>query len=219
MKLSWLHRTGDGRRVLLFFNGWSMDDTLFEGWETSGVDVLTVCDYTRLEPLPELAGYEELHLAAWSLGVRVAAELLENMPYRFETATAFNGTLRPVDAEFGIDPAIFAGTAEHWGDERAWERFYRRLAGSAPFRQPRRTPESQQEELVSLQKHIESSPVPVNPFRRAWISGRDRIIPAAAQRKFWAGESVAVTEKPDAPHFPFGEIHSFEEIIDAGRDR
>ena len=218
MKVSRLHHTGNGKKLLLFFNGWSMDDTLFEQWETPGFDVMTVCDYTTLEPLPELADYEELHLAAWSLGVRVAAELLENLPYRFETATAFNGTLRPIDAEYGIDPAVFSGTAANWNDERARARFYRRLAGSAEFHLPRRTPESQQSELVSLQKHIESSPVPLNPFRRAWIGGRDRIIPAAAQRKFWATESVAVTGEPDAPHFPFETIHSFVEIIDAGRD-
>ena len=219
MNVNWLYRTGNGKKLLLFFNGWSMDDTLFDGWENPGFDVVTVCDYTRLEPLPKLGNHEEMHLAAWSLGVRVAAELLENAPYRFVTATAFNGTLCPVDAEFGIDPVIFAGTVANWENERARERFYRRLAGGADFRPPQRTPESQQAELVSLQKHIDSSPVPPNPFRRAWIGGRDRIIPAAAQRGFWATESVAVTEEPDAPHFPFGTIHSFEELIDAGRDR
>lgn len=218
MKIEWLHRTGNGKKLLLFFNGWSMDNSLFEGWLEPGFDVMTVCDYTSPEPLPDFGSYGELHLAAWSLGVRVAAELLRNAPYRFETATAFNGTLRPIDAEFGIDPAIFAGTAANWGNERARERFYRRLAGNAEFRLPRRTPESQQTELVSLQKHIESSPVPPNPFRSAWIGGRDRIIPAAAQRKFWESASVSVTEEPEAPHFPFGTIHSFEELIDAGRD-
>ena len=218
MKIELLHRAGNGTRLLLFFNGWSMDGTLFKGWKKPDFDIMAVCDYTTLEPLPELSHYKELHLAAWSLGVRVAAELLEGLPYHFITATAFNGTLRPIDAEFGIDPAVFSGTAANWGDERARARFYRRLAGSTEFRLPERTPESQQAELISLQKHIESAKVPCNPFRRAWIGGRDRIIPAAAQRKFWAEESVSVREEADAPHYPFGAVHSFEEIIDVGRD-
>lgn len=218
MKIRLLHRAGNGK-LLLFFNGWSMDDTLFDGWKAPGFDVMTVCDYTVPEPLPELGGYRELHLAAWSLGVRIAAELLKHAPYRFETATAFNGTLRPVDAEFGIDPAVFAGTAANWNDERARERFYRRLAGNTEFRPPQRGWESQQAELISLERHILSAPVPVNPFRAARIGGRDRIIPAAAQRRFWAGESAAVTEEADSPHFPFHHFQSFEEIIHAGRNR
>lgn len=218
MTVRLLHRAENGK-LLLFFNGWSMDDTLFEGWENPGFNVMTVHDYTAPEALPDLSPYTELHLAAWSLGVRIAAELLAGAPYRFESAAAFNGTLRPVDPEYGIEPAVFSGTVANWGDERARARFYRRLAGTAEFRLPQRSPESQQAELAAFEKHILSAPVPANVFKTARIGGRDRIIPAAAQRSFWSGEAVSIIEEPEAPHFPFRNIHSFEELIDAGRNR
>jgi len=213
-----LHRADNGK-LLLFFNGWGMDDTLFSEWAAPEFDVMTVCDYTTCESLPDLSGYAELHLAAWSLGVRAAAEVLAGAPYRFESATAFNGTLRSVDAEYGIPPAVFAGTVANWGDEHARDHFFRRLAGRAEFRRPARSWESQRDELAALETRFSASPVPPNPFRTAWIGGRDRIIPAAAQRNFWGGEPVAVVGLPDAPHDLFAAFRSFGEVADVGRNR
>ncbi len=218
MTVKLLHRAGNGK-LLLFFNGWGMDDTLFSAWPVPEFDVMTVCDYTEKTPLPELSGYAELHLAAWSLGVRAAAEALAGTPYRFATATAFNGTLRPVDAEYGIDPAVFAGTVENWGDERARDRFFRRLAGNAEFNRPARSWESQRDELAALERRFSAEPVPPNPFRTAWIGGRDRIIPAAAQSRFWSSQGVEIVEVPGAPHLPFAALRSFGEVADAGRNR
>ncbi|MPN65037.1 hypothetical protein SDC9_212816 [bioreactor metagenome] len=116
---------------------------------------------------------------------------------------------------------MFAGTVANWGDERARDRFFRRLAGSAEFRRPERSWESQRAELAALEtRYSAASPVPPNPFRSAWIGGRDRIIPAESQRRFWrARPETAVTEHPDAPHLPFAIIRSFREVADAGRNR
>ena len=52
MTVRLLHRAENGK-LLLFFNGWSMDDTLFEGWKNPGFNVMTVHDYTAPEALPE----------------------------------------------------------------------------------------------------------------------------------------------------------------------
>jgi biotin synthesis protein BioG len=216
LKFNLLHNAKKSK-LLLFFNGWGMDDTLFDHFAQSDFDVMTVSDYNSLEPLPELQNYSELHLAAWSLGVRVAAEFLGNAPYKFETATAFNGTLRPLDADFGIAPEIFAGTAKNWNNELARNRFYRRVAENSPFQLPQRDWESQQSELFFLGKHFLAK-TPPNPFKTAWIGGRDRIIPAKNQRDFWAKESVKIKEYAEEPHFPFDKINSFEEIIHVGRN-
>ena len=114
---------------------------------------------------------------------------------------------------------MFAGTAANWGDERARDRFFRRLAGNAEFRRPARPWESQRDELAALERRFAASPLPPNPFRTAWIGGRDRIIPAAAQRRFWAAQGVDVVENPDAPHDMSAAFRSFGEVADAGRDR
>ncbi len=212
--IHWLHKNGN-EKLLLFFHGWGMDDSLLADWPVPGFDVMTVFDYTEVAKLPDLSGYSELHLAAWSLGVRAAAEALAGTSYRFATATAFNGTLRPVDAEYGIDPAVFAGTVANWSDEKARDRFFRRLAGSSEFPRPERSWESQREELAALDVRFRMVPTLPNPFRAAWIGGRDRIIPAAAQRKFWKEADVPVTENAEAPHNLFAAFQSFEELANA----
>ncbi len=207
MKHRFLHRNNSSK-CLVFFNGWGMDDNLFAGWEPGGFDVLTVCDYTTLEPLPDLAGYKELHLAAWSLGVWAAARVAKG---DFITATAFNGTLRPVDAKFGIAPEIFAGTIANWNEERARERFFARVGKD--WNRPARSWESQQAELAAIETAA-ADPVPANPFKLALIGTRDRIIPPESQRRFWQGVK---TEEVDAPHYPFEHIASFAEIVEIGR--
>lgn len=220
MTVRLLHRAENGK-LLLFFNGWSMDDTLFEGWENPGFNVMTVHDYTAPEALPDLSPYTELHLAAWSLGVFAAAKLLAGRDIDFAGSTAFNGTLRPVDADFGIAPEIFLGTAEHWGEERARSRFYQRVAGGRAeletFPLPCRTPASQQEELFALERSARES-IPPNCFRLAVVGERDRIFPPEAQKAFWESAHTPVLSL-DLPHYPFAAFHSFREVTDLGEHR
>ena len=63
----------------LFFNGWSMDDRVAHALAGAD-DLLAVWDYTSfdLDLLPLLAGYREIRLTAWSLGVWSAAKYFEN---------------------------------------------------------------------------------------------------------------------------------------------
>lgn len=222
MNSAFLHHAGN-TELLLFFHGWSMDEHAVAPLASGGLDVLLLWDYTTLDTafLSETAGYRKIHLAAWSLGVFAAAKLLAGRDIEFAGATAFNGTLRPVDAAFGIAPEIFRGTAEQWGGERARSRFFQRVAGgrseleSLPL--PRRSAESQQAELFALERSAAEG-VPENCFRLAVVGERDRIFPPEAQKAFW--KSVHTPVLPlDLPHYPFGEFHSFREVTDLGEHR
>ena len=147
---------GESSELLLFFNGWSMDERAVAHLASGGLDVQPLWDSTAPDTafFAELSRYRKIHLAAWSLGVFTAAQLLAGPAIEFASATAFNGTLRPVDAAFGIAPEIFRGTAEHWGEERARSRFFQRVAGgraeleAVPLRC--RTPEEQLREQTLL---------------------------------------------------------------------
>lgn len=221
MNHTFLHREGNSELLLLFL-GWSMDEHAVAHLASGGLDVLALWDYTVLDPVPAVtAGYRKIHLAAWSLGVFAAAKLAAVHDIDFATATAFNGTLRPVDAAFGIAPEIFRGTAEHWSEERARSRFFQRVAGGRAelesFPLPRRTPASQQQELFALERSARES-VPANCFRLAAVGERDRIFPPEAQKAFWKSVSTPVLSL-DLPHYPFAAFHSFREVTDLGEHR
>ncbi|WP_295810964.1 pimeloyl-ACP methyl esterase BioG family protein [uncultured Victivallis sp.] len=222
MKQSFLYR-GESSELLLFFNGWSMDERAVAHLASGGLDVLALWDYTEPDTafFAELSRYRKIHLAAWSLGVFTAAKLLAGHAIEFASATAFNGTLRPVDAAFGIAPEIFRGTAEHWGEERARSRFFQRVAGGRAeleaFPLPCRTPEEQQRELFALEQAAQGA-LPVNCFRLAVVGTRDRIFPPEAQTAFWQSVQTPILSL-DLPHYPFAEFHSFREVTDLGEHR
>ena len=223
MKTTFLHQRGH-ERLLIFFNGWGMDNALFQHWRADACDVLCAWDYRELTPLPAVAGYRDIRLVAWSLGVWAAA--VTPMP-PLQHATAVNGTLQPIDQHSGIRADVFQGTIDNWLDDQARERFRQRVAGTAaasatppatvaataasPF-PPGRLPLDQRDELLALQQNITSLPVPATIYDCALIGGRDRIFPPSAQRRFWLTTAVRILEWPDAPHYPFAAIQSWEEL-------
>lgn len=190
MKQLFLQRAGQGK-LLLFFHGWSMDETvLAPAGFPADYDILCCYDYRELSVPEGLEGYQERILVAWSLGVWAAAQC--RLP-RFDRAIAVNGTLRPVSAEYGIDPAIFSGTAANWLDPAARRAFYRRTGGAEPAREP----EEQRGELLELERQITSTPVPEDCYDLALTGLRDRIFPAARQQAFW-GDKARATDWPHA---------------------
>ncbi len=222
MKTTFLHKTG-ADRLLVFFNGWSRDAQSAPRLDAGGFDVLEVSDYTTLDGdvWEKVRPYSRIHLAAWSLGVWAAARVFHDLPVRLESALAINGTLRPIDAAFGIAPDIFAGTITHWDDEAARARFLRRMAGSAAELEalpvPDRTPENQKNELAALQEAVAALPQPPNLYTRAVIGSRDRIFPAPAQKAFWEAERIPFAER-DLPHYPFAGLSAWPEVIDLGKN-
>lgn len=209
-------RQGGSATLLLFFNGWGMDDRVLAHLaEDADADVLTVCDYTALAPLPDLSAYRERYLVAWSLGVLAAAAVLSRQPLALTGSVACNGTLRPVDAEYGIPPALVQGTIAHWLDPLARRKFYHRVWGQAEAPMPERSPESQQLELQALACLAQAEPPP-NPFRQALVSPNDRIMPAAAQIRYWE-EAGIPCRLCQSPHDPFAQMRGFREVIDLAR--
>lgn len=223
MKTVFLRQSG-GNELLIFFNGWSRDASDVSAL-SSPFDVLEVHDYSDLNPddlFRLMQPYSHLHLAAWSLGVWAAAAVFEHSGFRFESALAINGTLYPVHPEYGIAPDIFDGTISNWPDAGARDRFLRRMAGSGLAAQllpkPERSPEDQQNELIAIRKQSSEHAVPANPYTKAVLGQRDRIIPFASQKRFWAGQGIPAATA-DLPHYPFGGLSSWEEVLNLGNPR
>ena len=89
MKQSFLYR-GESSELLLFFNGWSMDERAVAHLASGGLDVLALWDYTEPDTafFAERSRYRKIHLAAWALGVFTAAKLLAGHAIEFASATA-----------------------------------------------------------------------------------------------------------------------------------
>ena len=217
MICSFLNKT-DTDTLIIFFNGWGMDTTRLQTWHADRCDVLAIHDYTVLCGLPlSVSRYATIHVVAWSLGVWAAQQVLaqsQHVDQRvLKTVLAVNGTLSPISLDAGIPPDVFNGTADHWLDPEAREKFYVRTSGeTASLSQ--RSCEDQQQELRTLEQQIlQTKPLEQCCFTRAIIGTRDRIFPPAAQRTAWhRWPQVDVEERP-VRHDPFGSIRAWNEVL------
>ncbi len=118
MQTAWLQRANHPH-CLLFFSGWGMDPEPFRFLSARSCDVLLVHDYRQLQSLDlePLASYRQVHLAAWSMGVWVAAHLLGDRAGIFASRTALAGTLSPIDAGRGLPPEAYATMVDSFGPE------------------------------------------------------------------------------------------------------
>ncbi|MDY4844803.1 MAG: DUF452 family protein [Parabacteroides sp.] len=198
-----------GRTLYLILNGWSASPELFNQLPLpEGADVWVAYDYRDLTFPESLAGFEEVHLIAWSLGVWVATTLWGSTE-PFTSTTAINGTPFPIHDTWGIPPAIFEGTLQHL-DADGFRRFDRRMCGDRNTWQryqqlPSRPDVEKATELQALYQAIQSTPMdPIKAARfwnRAIISQSDLIVPTAHQQAYWHGK--ATIESLEAPHLPF----------------
>ncbi|MHB9139140.1 MAG: DUF452 family protein [Victivallaceae bacterium] len=222
MMKQWINQSGNPG-LLIFFNGWGMDAKPFARLEATGLDILMFYDYSNLDMPVDMDAlarqYSSCRLTAWSLGVWAAASALSGSRKLFADTLAVNGTLRPVDVEYGIAPEIFQGTIDSWSAV-ARKKFYRRMcvvpevAAAFSASEPERDVENQQRELIAIQQAALNQQFPnLTFFDRAVIGSDDRIFPAAAQEKFWA--SVDIPRKIiTAPHYPFAGLRHWKELTD-----
>lgn len=141
-------------RLLLFFAGWSASPESFTGLKAeNGTDIMLCYDYRDMTFHEDLSSYKEIHLIAWSMGVRMA-ELALAGKYALTTATAINGTPRPIDDNFGIPENIFRGTLDNLTAE-GMKRFNRRMCGSRDIlAQHEKFPARPLEEVKDELQHI-----------------------------------------------------------------
>ena len=219
---TWLHRH-QAPRCLLFFAGWGMDSKPFSPLASGGLDVCMLSNYQRLVPpqLPELAGYEEVHLLAWSFGVWVASQVaVGSLRSLCKTALALGGTLNPVHERYGLAPERFAAMLAGCSEESVLA-FYssmfdepRHLASFLAVR-PQRGPDDLQKELVTLYNGSMRSRASIDIFTHHCITGRDRIFAGRNQIRAWGREDDSRVFP--WPHFPFSQFNTWRELLETLR--
>lgn len=161
-------------------------------------------DYREMAFEEDLTRYDEIHLVAWSMGVRMA-ELALGSKYTFATATAINGTPCPIDDAYGIPVDIFRGTLDNLTAE-GLHRFNRRMCGTREIHTHYQTVAARpfdevRDELQAIYDRCSSSAGNPIPWTRALVGSDDRIFPVANQLAYWSGR-CNVTQI-SSPHYPF----------------
>ena len=226
MEKYWLRRENNDAVVVVVL-GWACDWRGVEHLSFRGCDVLCTYDYRTLnyddavEMRALVGSYPHRYLLAWSFGVWVAEQLFgaEGVTstdksktvgtetchaLAFERAVALNGTPRPVDARFGIEPRRLAVTLrglQAGGMEAFDRRTYGRWFDALREVLSPRGVAANVEELTCLS---ESALVPYEPSLR-WdrgVVGRDDVIfPLRNMVAYWGDRAEIVS----LPHYPFGD--------------
>lgn len=211
-------------RAILFFNGWAMTPESVEHLALpTACDLFILWDYRSLlwPDALDLSGYDEVLLAAWSMGVWAADRVVPTLGLPIVQATAICGTGLPMSDHWGIPEQIFRGTLEGLTDANRM-RFNRRMCGGRTYRHlfdalARRTTEEIRQELEAVlhseQTQRQTPPLPnTAPWTHALIGGEDRIIPADNQQHYWKAQGVPIRYEAEAAHYLLGQYTSWTQL-------
>ncbi len=223
MKSFWLNNKNN-ESLIVFFAGWSFDENPFQSLNCENYDVLIVYDYNDLtipQELKNLDKYKTKILISWSMGV-FTAYLYKDLFKNFDKKIAINGTITPVDNEFGIPVKMFELTLKH--AQKGLERkFYQNVFltdnefttySKIPVK---RSIANRVSELENLYKFIQNTKTDYEKFYNfAIISDHDKIIPPKNQQASHNKHNTPFINI-DSGHFPFYKFSSWKEVINADR--
>ena len=219
MKTAWLHKKGR-QRLLLFCNGWGMDEKPFQLLGSRNYDVLMVYDYRdfyhSLDIETLFMEYEEVVLVGWSMGVWAGQQLFKMYGNCLAGAIAINGTLAPIDDQLGIPRYFFTQTYTGFNEETI-QKFYKRMCREKTNlkrfldNQPQRSLESRRLELGSLLKRAQNISVEQSIYTQVVVGNKDFIMPTRNQLHFWNKKNV---HSLDGYHFLFYGWQSWDDLID-----
>ena len=221
MKSCWLNNQNN-ENLIVFFAGWSFDEKPFKFLQCNDFDVLFVYDYNDFklpEELKNIKNYKHKYLITWSMGVFVA-NLFKNLFPDFEYKVAINGTISPVDNEFGIPIKMFELTLKH-AKIGLEGKFYKNVFQTEEeFQEYSKTPvgrtiENRVSELENLYSEIKNhKELEIQKFYDfAIVSDFDKIIPPKNQIASHNQNKVRVLSLPYG-HFPFYHYSKWNEILE-----
>ena len=219
MQAHWLNKNNN-KNLIVFFAGWSFDYYPFISLGKNDYDILFVYDYNELsipKEFDDFKFYENKNLITWSMGVFVAY-LLKDHFKDFNYKLAINGTVTPVDDNFGIPVRMFELTLKH-AAKGLEGKFYQNLFlteeefslySSYPIR---RTIENRASELENLYKLIKNTNIEYERFYDlAIVSDYDKIIPPKNQIASHTKNNVPVITVPYG-HYLFYYFSTWDEIL------
>ena len=204
MRYKWLNKVNN-QKLIIFFSGWGMDEKVVAHLDCEDFDLLMFYDYNTLDTdfdFSLLNIYSEKNLIAWSMGVMIGSKYINKNT--LTQAIAINGTLKPIDTEYGIHPRIYDLTVKGF-DKNGRDKFI-----SSMFEEKRnincsRDIKNQHSELIALKNYQADSNFKYN---KILISDNDKIIPTKSQTKFWG-----IEPNLKGGHCPFFSFTKWSELL------
>ncbi len=201
MKYKWLNKNNN-INLILFFNVWGMDEAVVKNLSFSEYDVVMFYDYNSLVcNMNFLDEYKEKYLIAWSMGVMIAS--LFNIDYL--SKTAINGTLQPIDNEYGIPKKIYDMTIKSFSP-KGCEKFIKNMyKESVDLPVIKREFQNQKNELIAIKNYEGNIDY---KYDKIIIGSDDKIIPTKNQIAFWG-------TKPNinSGHAPFYLFNNWSDLL------
>jgi biotin synthesis protein BioG len=220
MSVEWLSND-HSKFLIVLCNGWGMDANPFRPIKTYNYDVVVLFDYTSelnlTEILVSILNHEKAYLLGWSMGVSFGQRLFYDHVEKFDKCIAVNGTLHPIDNDFGIPEDIFTATLQNMSD-KAVEKFNRRMCRAPEIiskfteHMPKRLLSNQITELDYIGRHGNCKAKDIPIYSHAIISNADYIIPTVNQLNFWQPYNYRLI---NGYHFPFYNYSSWDEMVDS----
>lgn len=206
--------------LILFFHGWGGDEKMLSHLNLHEYDCIILYDYRLLEMenelLKKIKSYKNIHVISWSFGVWAGAYICQKYHILPIDATAYNGTLYPLDDKRGISPSIAQGTLEQLNEENLLA-FYKRMFQNADDRE-RFLKLHQLKNITQLKNELENL---YNAFRsfslnhtfytRAFVSKKDKIFLSRKQKNAWLEDGAKIDEI-ESGHFCFYGYKSWDEL-------
>lgn len=203
MKYKWLNNNKNSK-LIIFFNGWGMDENIVKHLNPTEFDILMFYDYNSLSTdfdFKILENYIHKYLISWSMGVMVAT--LFNIDYKKKIA--INGTLKPINNEFGIPERIYELTLKNFNENGIKKFISNMFLDSSETVEVCRDFENQKTELAALKNYKSNMNF---KYDKVFISKYDKIIPTKNQIAYWG-----IEPNIESGHAPFKLFKSWEEIL------
>ena len=216
MQYHWLNKQNNNK-LIIFFAGWSFDYKPFEFLNCDNYDILMLYDYNSFNIPLNIQEYDKTYLISWSMGVFAAYILRNNLP-EFTQKIAINGTLLPVDNDFGIPERPFLLTLKH-AKTGLGKKFYENIFQTQEeferymLNPVERPIDNRIDELNSLYKKIKAEKIDCQTYYdKAIVSRFDKIIPPQNQINFWQQNNTPCTIL-ETGHFPYYNFTCWNEIL------
>lgn len=203
MKYKWLNKK-QNKDLIVFFNGWGMDESVVKHLDVENFDVIMFYDYNDLKTdldFSELKNYRIRNLIAWSMGVMTATLFDIN----YDSKTAVNGTLFPIHNEFGIPERIYDLTLKGFNEKGAKRFIQNMFEEECELPKVSRDIENQKSELFALKTYNAN---PEFKYSKVLISNSDKIIPTKNQSAYWN-----IEPNFEGGHCPFFRLKKWSELL------
>ncbi len=211
MKHKWINKSG-GKNLIVFFNGWGMDEKIVSHLSCGNNDVIVFFDYqttdTDFSDFKIFSNYEKKYLIAWSMGVYVCNYFYKEFK-NFDKYTAINGTQNPIDDLYGIPKAIYDLTVRNF-NELSCAKFMSKITSAVNLRDYcSRNLTELKNELVSIRD------LKINDkfvFNKAVIGNKDKIFPVKNQINYWQKQNVNY-EIINSGHYIFDNYQNWSDLL------